>query len=63
MWYVHTMENIDVYKNARNLIREFGNAASVEAAMRSDGMLDCGDPYAAGQWNKVMQAIKFLQGT
>lgn len=57
------MENIDVYKNARNLIREFGDAASIEAAMRSDGMLDCGDPHGAGQWNKVMQAIKVLQGS
>lgn len=57
------MENIDVFKNARNLIREFGDAASVEAAMRSDGMLDCGDQYGAGQWNKVMQAIEALQGT
>jgi len=55
------MENIDVYKNARNLIREFGDAAGVEAAMRSDGMLDCGDQHGAGQWNKVMQAIEALQ--
>lgn len=52
-----------MYKNARNLIREFGDAASIEAAMRSDGMLDCGDPHGAGQWNKVMQAIKVLQGS
>lgn len=57
------MENIDVYKIARDLIREFGDAASVEAAMRSDGMLDSGDRHGAGQWNKVMQAIEVLQGT
>lgn len=56
------MEKFDIYKNARNLIREHGKSASVEAAMRSDGMLDCGDPHAAGQWNKVMQAIEVLQG-
>ncbi len=52
-----------MYKSAHNLIREFGNAASVEAAMRSDSMLDCNDPHGAGQWNKVMQAIDVLQGT
>jgi len=57
------MENIDVYEYARNLIREFGDAAPVEAAMRSDSMLDCGDPHGAGQWNKVMQAIEVLKGT
>lgn len=52
------MSQIDVCKTARHRISEFGNQAVVEAAMRSDRMLDKGDLHGMAQWNQVMQVIE-----
>ncbi|MCG8547572.1 MAG: hypothetical protein MJE12_25520 [Alphaproteobacteria bacterium] len=57
------MSQIDVFKTARHLISEFGNQAVVEAAMRSDRMLDMGDLHGMAQWNQVMQAIEDVLST
>jgi len=55
------MDDFDIYETALELIKKYGREAGVEAAMRSDRMLDRGDQHAVGQWNKVMQAVEELQ--
>ena len=57
------MDDFDIYETAQKLINEYGREALVEAAMRSDRMLDRGDQHAVGQWNKVMQAVEELQSS
>ncbi len=57
----YDMDDFDIYETALKLIKQYGREARVEAAMRSDRMLDRGDQHAVGQWNKVMQAVEELQ--
>ena len=40
-----------------------GNDAAIHAAMRSDELLDAGDPDGAATWRRVIQAIKELEST
>jgi hypothetical protein len=52
------MDDADIYKTAFAFIEKFGDKAFVEAAIRSDEMVDSEDPVLLDQWNDVMQAIQ-----
>lgn len=55
------MDDKEIYETATNLIKQHGKQATIEAAMKSDQMIDEGDLHAAAKWNKVMQAIEDIQ--
>ena len=45
------------------LIREHGEDAELEAAMRADAMLEKGDLDGYAVWRRVLWAVEELQGT
>jgi len=55
------MDRIDIYRTARLLIERHGSKATIEAAMRSDEMMDLGDLHGVAVWNRVMRAIDELR--
>ncbi len=53
--------DLDVFRTANVLIREHGEDAALEAAQRTDAMLEKGDMEGAAVWRRVLAAVKELQ--
>ena len=53
-------DEIDIYRSAALLMRERGEDAVIEAAMRADALLDQGDMDGRAVWLRVLAAIKEL---
>ncbi len=56
-----TVCDIDIYRSAKLLIDQHGDAAAIEAAMKADAMLDKGDLEGAAVWRRIVAAINDLQ--
>ena len=54
---------IDIYRIANLLIKEHGDTAAIEAAMRADAMLEKGDLDGQAVWLRVLRTVKELQET
>ncbi len=52
---------IDIYRTASVLIRDYGDEADLVAAMRADSFLDDGDVEGLAVWKRVLEAIKEIQ--
>ncbi len=52
--------DIDIYRTANVLIREHGEDASIQAAMRADAMLEKGDLQGCAVWKRVLRAVEEL---
>ena len=52
--------DIDIYRSANELIKQFGDAADIEAAMRADECLAAGDMEGRAVWLRMGSAIKEL---
>ena len=50
--------DIDIYRTANLLIKEHGETAKVEAAMRADKMLEKGSLNGQATWLRVLEAVK-----
>lgn len=57
------VEETDIYRSANVLIKEYGNEATVFAAMQADACLERGDLDSKATWLRVIEAIKELQDT
>jgi hypothetical protein len=55
------MDEIDIWRSAHLLIKEYGEEAAFIAAKRSDAFLDQGDPAGFRAWHKIARAIESLQ--
>ncbi len=55
--------DLDIYRTAAVLMRERGEDAVIEAAMRADALLDKGDMDEWAVWIRVIAAIKELEAT
>ncbi len=55
--------DLNIYRAANVIIEQYGQDAPIEAAMRTDAMLDKGDLDAYAVWKRILRAIKELQGT
>ncbi len=53
--------DLDIYRTATVLMRERGEDAVIEAAMRGDAQLDKGDMDGRAVWLRVIAAIKELE--
>jgi hypothetical protein len=42
-------------------VKRYGDAAMLEAAERADQLLEEGDPLAAANWHRILDAIERLQ--
>ena len=56
-------DDIDNYRSAALLMREHGEDAVIEAAMRADALLDKGDMDGRAVWMRIIAAIKELKAT
>ncbi len=55
--------DLDIYRSANLLVKQHGEDAPVEAAMRADAILNKGDPDGYGVWKRILRAVKELQET
>ncbi len=55
--------DLDIYRSAQVLVKQHGQDASIEAAMRADAMLDKGDMDGYAVWKRIVRAVEELQGT
>ncbi len=52
--------NLDIYRAANELIKQHGDAADIEAAMRADERLAAGDMEGEAVWLRIVKAIEEL---
>ncbi len=52
--------DLDIYRSANELIKQFGEAADIEAAMRADERLAAGDMEGEAVWIRIVKAIEEL---
>jgi hypothetical protein len=55
------ISDIDIERSAWALIKEYGDDATVEAALRHDLFLEEGDWLVAFVWRRILEAIERLQ--
>ena len=53
--------DLDIYRSANELIKQHGDAADIEAAMRADERLAAGDMEGEAVWLRIVKAIEELQ--
>ncbi len=52
--------DLDIYRSANELIKQHGEAADIEAAMRADERLAAGDMEGEAVWLRIVKAIEAL---
>ena len=52
--------DLDIYRSANELIKQHGDAADIEAAMRADECLAAGDIEGEAVWLRIVKAIEEL---
>ena len=52
--------DLDIYRSANELIKQFGDAADIEAAMRADELMEAGDMDGRAVWKRIVKAIEEL---
>ena len=52
--------HLDIYRSANLLVRQHGQDASIQAAMRTDAMLEKGDLDGYAVWRRVLRAVEEL---
>ncbi len=50
--------DLDIYRSANELIKQHGEVADIEAAMRADEHLAAGDMEGEAVWLRIGRAIK-----
>ena len=46
--------DLDIYRSAKLMIDQHGEAAAIQAAMKADAMLDKGDLDGAAVWRRIV---------
>ena len=52
--------DLDIYRSAHELIKQHGEAADIEAAMRVDAHLAAGDMEGEAVWLRIVRAVEEL---
>ncbi len=55
--------DLDIYRGANVIIKQYGQDAPIHAAMRADAMLEKGDLGGYAVWKRILRAVEALQGT
>ena len=55
--------DLDLYRAASVIIKQYGEAAPTHAAMRAAATLKAGDPDGYEMWKRILRLIEALQGT
>ncbi len=53
--------NIDIWRSAQLMIRQYGDAAVSEADARASALTEQGDSAGRAVWRRIRQAIEQLQ--
>ncbi len=53
--------DLDIYRSAQVLVKQHGQDAPIQAAMRADTMLDKGDLDGCAVWKRILRAVEELQ--
>ena len=51
---------IDIYRSANELIKQYGDAADIEAAIRVDERVATGDMEGEAVWLRIVKAVEEL---
>ncbi len=54
--------DLDLYRAASVIIKQYGEDALIHAAMRADATLKAGDPDGYEMWKRILRLIEALQG-
>ncbi len=49
--------DLDIYRSANLLVKQHGQDAPIEAAMRADAMLEKGDLDGCAVWKRILRAV------
>ena len=52
--------DLDIIRSANELIKQYGEAADIEAAMRADECLAAGDMEGEAVWLRIVKAVEEL---
>ncbi len=52
--------DLDIYRSANLLVKQHGEDAPIEAAMRADAMLEKGDLDGYAVWQRILRAVEEL---
>jgi hypothetical protein len=55
------ISDLDIWRSANELIKQFGDTADIEAAARADALLDKGDLDGQRVWLRILKAIDEMQ--
>ncbi len=55
--------DLDIYRSANLLVKQHGEDAPIEAAMRADARLEGGDPDGCAVWKRILRAVEEPEGT
>ena len=55
------IHDLDIYPSANVLIREHGEDAALEAAVRADAMLAKGDLEGQATWKRIARAVENIE--
>ena len=55
--------NFDIFRSASVIMKQHGEEAPIEAAMRADAMLEAGDLDGLAVWKRILKAVEEIQGT
>ncbi len=53
--------DLDIYRAANVIIKQYFQDAPIHAAMRADAMLEKGDPDGYAVWKRIVRAVAELQ--
>ena len=53
--------DLDIYRSANVLVKQHGQDAPIEPAMRVDAMLEKGDQDGFAVWKRILRAVEELQ--
>lgn len=55
--------NLDIWRSANLLLKQYGEDAAFEAAVRADKFLAAGDMGGCAVWKRILKAIEELRIT
>jgi hypothetical protein len=55
------ISDLDIWRSANELIKQFGDTADIEAAARADALLGKGDLDGQRVWLRILKAIDEMQ--
>ena len=55
--------DLDIYRSAQALVKQHGQDAPIQAAIRADAMLEKGGAEGCAAWKRVLMAVEKLLRT